>query len=95
MRELRKCCVWVMVALKFKLQPLRDCATTWFGGGEPQSFQPAKSLHFTNCGGSLWRPRLRDLREKALPMSPEVVCTINAEAAGTRGWGAPLGDSFM
>ena len=28
-------------------------------------------------------------------MGPEAVCTICTDAAGTRGWGAPLSDSFL
>ena len=43
----------------------------------------------------MWRPRLPDLRERAMCLGCDSACTIFTDAAGTRGEGAALGDSFL
>ena len=57
----------------------------------PESL-PARSLHFADQGGIAWDSRLHALRDKALSMVPEAVCTVYADAAGPSGWGSALGD---
>ena len=62
--------------------------------GAPESHS-AKSLHFVDQGAFVLHPRLRGLRDKAPSMGPEAACTIYSGAGGSRGWGAPPGDSYI
>lgn len=63
--------------------------TVWWR--EAVESRPSTSLHFAECGVFVWDPS----RNKALSTGPDAVCAIYTDAAGTRGWGASLGDSFI
>ena len=62
-------------------EELRDDMVWWW---RSLMSRLAKSLQFADCGGFVWRPRLRDLREKALSTGPEAACAIYTDSAGTR-----------
>ena len=55
----------------------------------------AQGLHFADHWGFVLRPRSRGLRDKALSIGSEAACAVYVDAAGSRGWGASLGDSCI
>ena len=72
-------------------EELREGMLWWSKVLEPR---PTKSLRFADRGGFAAHPRLRGLRDTALSIGLDAACAIFTDAAGSRGWGASLGNSY-
>ena len=56
---------------------------------------PAKPIQDSPSGCFTWHPRLPDLEGRATFAGCGTACVICTDAAGSRGWGATLGERFF